>query len=130
MDRIVSKLLIYSNIDKDSVLMELAEVFSKIKKDNFDKEEIVTKVYTQIRKLLTVATDYGFDDNLWHNYLTFLLVTNENPFSITCEKVGASDGSVNHFAKHDFKMFKELFDYDLKNLLLYAQTLEGIEIVD
>lgn len=25
---------------------------------------------------------------------------------------------------------KELFDYDLKNLLLYAQTLEGIEIVD
>ena len=59
-----------------------------------------------------VATDYGFNKNLWHNYLTFYLVTNENPFSITCEKVGANDGSVNYFAKNDFKVFKALFDYD------------------
>ena len=116
MDRIVSKLLIYSNIDRDSVLMELADVFARIKKDNFDKEEIITKVYTQIRKLLTVATDYGFDDNLWHNYLTFLIITNENPFSITCEKQGAKDGSVNYFAKHDFKMFMQLFHYDYSEL--------------
>jgi predicted AAA+ superfamily ATPase len=31
---------------------------------------------------------------------------------LTCEKVGASDGSVNYFAKNDFKQFKKLFDYD------------------
>ena len=40
------------------------------------------------------------------------MVTNENPVSITCEKVGANDGSVNHFAKNDFKVFKNLFDFD------------------
>ena len=49
-----------------------------------------------------------------HNYLTYLLITNENPFSLTCEKVGASVGTVNSFAKNDFKQFKALFDYDFK----------------
>ncbi len=44
--------------------------------------------------------------NLWHNYLTFLLITNENPFSLVCEKMGAQDGTVNNFVTHDFEMFK------------------------
>ena len=53
-----------------------------------------------------------FDKNLWHNYLTFLLITNENPFSLVCEKMGAQEGTVNNFVTHDFEMFKKLFDYD------------------
>ena len=35
-------------------------------------------------------------------------MTSENPFSITCEKVGASDGSVNTLVENDFKIFKSL----------------------
>ena len=66
--------------------------------------------------MLEVATDYGFDKNLWHNYLTFILITNENPFSITCEKVGANDGSVNAFAKNDFQVFMNLFHYDFSKI--------------
>ena len=63
-----------------------------------------------------MATDYGFDKNLWHNYLSFILITNENPFSITCEKVGANDGSVNYFALNDFEAFRELFDFDFSEI--------------
>ena len=64
------------------------------------------------RQLLDLSTKYGFDKNLWHNYLTFILLTNENSFSMTSEKVGANDGTVNHFAKADFAVFKKLFDFD------------------
>ena len=70
----------------------------------------------QIKRILEVATDYGFDKNLWHNYLAYLLITNENPFSITCEKTGAQNGSVNDFVRDDFAAFKELFDYDFSDL--------------
>ena len=31
---------------------------------------------------------------------------------ITCEKVGASEGSVNTLVENDFRIFKALFDYD------------------
>ena len=77
---------------------------------------LIRKVYTQIKRLLTVATDFGFDKNLWHNYLAYFLITNENPFSITCEKIGANDGSVNHFARNDFSAIKNLFEYDFSEI--------------
>ena len=112
MNHIVPKLLIYGDMPADSILMELSDICKHAKKKTQSKDELTTRVLKQIKRLLEVATDYGFDKNLWHNYLTFLLITNENPFSITCEKVGASEGSVNYFAKNDFKAFKELFDYD------------------
>ena len=63
-----------------------------------------------------MATDFGFDKNLWHNYLAYFLITNENPFSITCEKIGANDGSVNHFARNDFSAIKNLFEYDFSEI--------------
>lgn len=116
MYNIVSKLLIYGDMDKDSILMELSDIFRCMDEGTQSKDILTTRVFKQIKRLLQTATDYAFDKNLWHNYLTFLLITNENPFSITCEKVGASEGSVNYFAKSDFKAFKELFDFDFSKI--------------
>lgn len=116
MDKIVSKLIMYGDMPKDSILMELGEVCRRIKEPACPVDELVTETYRQIKRLLVLATSYGFDKNLWHNYLTFLLITDENPFSITCEKAGAKNGSVNCFAKNDFKAFYELFHYDFSKL--------------
>lgn len=112
MNRIVSKLILYGDMPQDSILMELGSICAGLRGQAMEKEELIQRVYRQVKRLLVVATDYGFDKNLWHDYLTFLLITNENPFSITCEKVGANEGSVNDFAKNDFLAFKQLFDYD------------------
>lgn len=116
MNHITSQLLIYGDMPRDSILMQLSDIFDNLKNHTQSKDELRTRVFTQIKRILEVATDYGFNKNLWHNYLTFLLITNENPFSITCEKVGANDGSVNYFAKNDFKAFKALFDFDFSYL--------------
>ena len=66
------------------------------------KEDLVTEIYDQIHNLLDLSTRYGFDKNLWHNYLAFLLAMSENPFTLVSEKVGANEGTVNEFAKGDF----------------------------
>ena len=126
MYKIVSRLLIYGDMPKDSILMELADIIRKMDEGSQTKDELLTRVYTQMRHLLEVATDYGFDKNLWHNYLTFLLITSENPFSITCEKTGAGEGSVNDFARGDFKAFMELFHYDFCRLEEYL----GVDCFD
>ena len=119
MYKIVSRLLIYGDMPKDTILMELADIVRKMDDKTQTKEELSTRVFTQMKHLLQVATDYGFDRNLWHNYLTFLLITSENPFSITCEKVGANEGSVNYFAQGDFRAFLDLFHYDFSELEEY-----------
>ena len=108
----ISQLIMYGNLDNSSILSSMADIFNRFDNKLSSKEELVTDIYTQVKRILEVATDYGFDKNLWQNYLTYFLITNENPFSITCEKVGANDGSVNVFAKNDFKVFYNLFHYD------------------
>lgn len=116
MYREIAKLIMYGDMDKDCILYQFGEIFRRFDEKTSSQTALIKDIYTQLKRLLIVATDYGFDCNLWHNYLTFYLVTNENPFSITCEKVGANEGSVNHFAKNDFRVFKNLFDFDFSEI--------------
>ncbi len=116
MYREIAKLILYGDMDKDCILFQFGEIFRRFEEKTGTKPALVKDIYTQLKRLLIVAPDYGFNDNLWHNYLTFYLVTNENPFSITCEKVGANEGSVNHFARNDFRVFKNLFDFDFSGI--------------
>ena len=108
----ISQLLMYGDLDEDSILYQMGEIFGKYETGEYNKTGLVRDINVQVKRILKVATDYGFDDNLWHNYLTFFLMMSENPFSMTCEKVGASEGSVNALVQNDFRIFKELFDYD------------------
>lgn len=112
MYRDIAKLLLYSNLGENSILSKISAIFQDWDNGVSQKADLVQRIYVQMKRLLDLATDFGFDDNLWHNYLTFILITNENSFSLTAEKVGAGDGTVNYFAKNDFKIFKKLFDFD------------------
>ena len=116
MYRDISKLVLYRDLGEDSILLRLAAIFRDYDEKKADKAELTTRIYGEMKRLLDLATSYGFDKNLWHNYLAFLLITNENSFSITCEKVGANEGTVNQFAKNDFRIFKALFDYDFSEI--------------
>ena len=108
----ISQLLMYGDLEEDSILYQMGEIFAKYETGEYNKTGLVRDINVQVKRILKVATDYGFDDNLWHNYLTFFLMMSENPFSMTCEKVGASEGSVNALVQNDFRIFKALFDYD------------------
>lgn len=115
MHHLTSKLIIYRN-DKNSILNNLSEIFRKYESGNYEKEEIISSIYKQINKLLQIATDYGFNRNLWHNYLAYILATEENPFTLVSEKVGGNNGSVNSFVKNDLEIFKKLFNYDFTRI--------------
>ena len=108
----VSQLLMYGDLDREGILYQLGELFGRYEKGAYDRMELVRDINTQVKHIRKVATDYGFDDNLWHNYLTFFLMMSENPFSLTCEMVGANEGTVNELVENDFRIFRALFDYD------------------
>lgn len=116
MYREISKLIIYRQSAEDTILSELGKVFKDFETQSATDDDLRTRVYAQVRKLLEVATKYGFDNNLWHNYLTFLIITDENPFSLTYEKAGVQEGTVNSFAINDFSVFKALFDFDFSKI--------------
>lgn len=112
MYRETSKLLLFSDLGSDSILFKLADIFRDWENDGDDSDSLRKRIFAEIKRLLDLSTDFGFDENLWHNYLTYILITNENSFTLTCEMVGANEGSVNVFAKNDCCIFKNLFDFD------------------
>lgn len=116
MHKFVSKLIVYRNLPEDNLLRPLADVCAQVESGGYNKEAVISKIYDQIHRLLDIATVYGFNKNLWHNYLTYLLVSVETPFAITCEKEGACEGSVNILVLNDFAVFQKLFAYDFAPL--------------
>lgn len=72
--------------------------------------------YASFHELVELSASHGFEGNLWHNYLTYLMVNDENAYSTACEIRGAVSGTINELAKHDFAIFKELFAYDFGRL--------------
>ncbi len=82
-----------------------------------------------IHSLLEMAGTYGFHGNLWHCYLTHLLVIHVNSYSRGCEMRGEVEGTVNEAVLHDMEIFKEFFDYDFAPMcrLLGIEAFSMIE---
>lgn len=128
MYNLTSQFIMYNQVASEGTLLDrlsrVYEKYEKYKKNKDDdkkskKSELVREVYDVINNLLKIATTNGFDGNLWQNYLTYLIITDENSFSIVSEKQGAKDGTVNDFAMNDFGIFRELFAFNFSGLEEY-----------
>ncbi len=116
MNQEISGLVLYRQPEKDCILNRLAEIYREFRAGGYDREQLRERCFREVKRLLDLATSYGFNRNLWQDYLAYLLITTENSFTLTCEKAGAGDGSVNHFAMHDYEIFRRLFHFDFSPL--------------
>lgn len=111
----VQELIIYRNLENGNLLHEMTWIM-----ENYNKEELYSEVRSRffacMNELIELAGTYGFERNLWQDYLTFLLVNNENVFSTSCEIKGITEGSLLSLARHDFAIFRELFAFDFTEM--------------
>ena len=116
MYRELSKLLLFGELGQNSILENVAEIIRDSENPASDKDELIKRCYREVKRILDLSTECGFNNNLWQSYLTYILMTNENSFTKTCERVGSTEGSVNHFALGDFEVFRKLLHYDFSEL--------------
>ena len=128
MHHFVSKLIVYRKIGEDSILYRLASICHDFEAGR-DKEELAGRILTEINRMLDIATVYGFNGNLWHNYIAFLLAMTETPFTLVCEKHGASEGSVRKFVENDLEIFRQLLAYDF-SALEQATGLDCFDVIE
>ena len=112
----LSRLLLYSDMPEDEILRRLSSIVYDWEHGSAEKDALISRIYAEVKRILDLSTACGFDEDLWQCYLTYLLMTNENSFTRTCERIGARPGSVNHFAKNDYAVFFRLFHYDFSAL--------------
>lgn len=118
----LSKLIVYTDKSGNSVLSDMGELFRMYDSKTATAYDLRTKAYAIVKRILDISTDFAFEDNLWHSYLTYYIINSENSFSVTCERTGAGNGSINSFVKNDFQVFINLFNYDFSEIEEYLDT--------
>lgn len=115
-----NELMLYKNMEQGEILDNITFLMENYDNEYYNREDLKSLLFECIHELLELSVSHGFEGNLWHTYLTFLLASDENAYSTSCEIVGAVEGSINAVALHDFEVMKELFDYDFSAM---EQTL-------
>lgn len=111
-----NQLMLYKNMEHEELLQNMTFLMENCENDYYNTEDLVGLLYDCMNTLLEMTASHGFEGNLWHNYLTFLLANDENAYSTACEVVGEVNGSINQIAMHDLEIFRELFQYDLHKI--------------
>lgn len=110
-----SELILYRDFG-DDVFEKMVRAANVYDEEGCDRESVINDIYQCINQIVTIAREHGFEGNLWHGYLTYILTTNENVFSMACEKQGAIDGSLNDLALHDLKIFKQAYAFNWRDV--------------
>lgn len=111
------ELLLYREFENGQVLYDFAWLMDHYADEYYNKEDKAALFYDCMHRLLEMAGRHAFYGNLWHCYLTDLLVNNENSYSRACEIVGEIQGTINVAALHDIEILKEFYDYDFTGMV-------------
>lgn len=115
----LEELIIYKNFAQGELLHHMVYLM-----EHYRAEKDRVLFYDCMHDLLELAASHGFYGNLWHCYLTNLLVNNENSYSMACEIRGGVEGTINEAALHDIRIFKELYDYDFTEMMRELEVPE------
>lgn len=107
------ELILYKNLEYRELFDQIAKLLTLSPEE---RSEAMPVSYACAGQLVRLASSYGFSGNLWHCFLALCLADNENAYSTACEVVGPVKGTLNRLASHDFAIFKELFQYDIRSL--------------
>lgn len=114
-----NNLILYKEFEDGNLFYDFAWIIENYQNEYYNKEDVEGLFYDCLKRLMELAESHGLEGNLWHSFVAYLLVNNENAYSRACEIRGAVEGSINEIAHHDFAILREYFEFDLKLLGKY-----------
>lgn len=95
--------------EEDSILYQLADAL-----DASDRSPaLLDRLTLQLRRMVELADELSLTGDLWHNYLTWFLLTDENPFTLSREYAPDRADLLSRLARQDLEIFRQLFQMDL-----------------
>ncbi len=103
------KLYVYRELEKDWVFNKMLQITY----DSMNLETVEEDTAELIGYILDISEKMGFKGNLWNDYIAYMIVNSENPFSLASERRGYMDGSINEIVMYDISAFIRMFGMDL-----------------
>lgn len=100
----------------DSMIVRLSTAFSS---------DDTLEIHILFHELITEAFRNNYaSGNIWQNYLTHFILSNENFFSLACERRDPPQGSLRDIGLHDFEVVMRLFQLDNEHMH-YIDSFSG-----
>lgn len=122
MYELLSELIVYRSIGEHPIMRRLSALYRTLsKKERYGVSisagrDLRSEECAIIHMLLDLATECGFDRNLWQDYIAYLIAMTETPYTLVSERAKKVDGSVNSFVSHDIHILMKLFLWDFSHL--------------
>ncbi len=81
----LNECILYRDFEHGEILDKMAELMNAWEQKAPDLKEKEGLFFKSVNGLVELPGMYGFSGNIWHTYLTFLLVNHENAFSMASE---------------------------------------------
>lgn len=134
------QLLVYRGIRGDGLFSGAARLIGEYAERTADAAERETAAEENgalsdlacewLGSLLERAAAHGFYGNIWHCCLADLLANDENPYSMACEIIGETKGTINEAALHDMEILRAFFLYDIGELLVKLQAVGTASMIE
>ena len=108
MQNIICKLVLFRP-KEDGILYQLADALALPCRE----PACLSRLTLQLRRMVELAEELNLSGDLWHNYLTWFLLTDENPFTLSREYTADRADLLARLAMADLEIFRELFTFDL-----------------
>ncbi len=90
-----NNLILYNNIVGDEILRCITDKSS---------------YHSALGQLVEFAHRNSLSGNIWQCYISYLVITSENSYSLSCEMSGDTGGSISAIAQHDMKIIFNIFN--------------------
>ncbi len=97
----MENLILFRELKHEDILRDILKA---------QRGEAVENASSVTSRLISLASRYGFSGNIWHCFLAYTLINNENPYTLATEKRGEVGGTLKCAALHDVKIFRDLFN--------------------
>lgn len=92
------ELILYKDFENGKLFYDFTWLIENYNNDYYNKEDKAALYYECFHDLIEISVSHGFEGNLWHNFLAFILINNENAYSRSCEIRGEVAGTINAVA--------------------------------
>jgi len=120
-ENVLSNLIVYRNLLNDETIKRYNNLYQMyLNYNSIENKDEYTKEYYEICSFLL---NKGYDS--LYDYISDKLLTDENVFSLNCEKELSVDDKVKKAVNHDFSLLKKFFELPLKGMANYAHDINN-----
>ena len=80
-----NELILYKDMEDGELFQDMTFLMENYNNEYYNEDDMKSLLYSTIGDLTELSVSHGFEGNLWHTYLTYLMVSHENAYSTSCE---------------------------------------------